>query len=169
MCLCECVWAGCGQRLRPLLSDLAFSSVGASRWSFSLVLASLRWLALSLGSPPPPKKKQNLQTCLVNTSSWDSASKVLQGRGDESVLLLILSGGPDRRTGGGRGRQGEAGVSGFEWTPGSLLTSIHLQCEMQFTGCGGRDDGIRIQVIHRKISTQAFPSRKGRLLHPETS
>lgn len=35
MCVCVCVWAECGQRLRPLLSDEAFSSVGASRWPFS--------------------------------------------------------------------------------------------------------------------------------------
>lgn len=65
-------------------------------------LASLRWLALSLGSP----EKQNLRTCLPNMSSWDSAvSEVLQGRGDESVLLLILSGGPDGQTEGGRGQR----------------------------------------------------------------
>lgn len=75
------------------------------------VPASLRWLALSLGSP----KQQNLRTCLLNTSSWDSASEVLQGSRDESVLLLVLSGEPDRRR--------EAGVSGFE----RCSKSIHLQ------------------------------------------
>lgn len=86
----------------PPLSDQAFSSVGESRWPFSR--PSLAPLGCDVTHLP---RKQNLRTCLPNTRSWDSAaSEVLQGRGDESVLLLILSGGPDTRR--------EAGVSGFE-------------------------------------------------------
>lgn len=44
---CVCV---CGQRLRRHLSDQAFSSV-VSLGGLLAGLASLRWLALSLGSP----------------------------------------------------------------------------------------------------------------------
>lgn len=106
----------CGQRLRHDPSDRAFSSAGESRWPFSR--PSLAPLARAVTRLP---RKLNLRTCLPNMSSWDSAvSEVLQGRGDESVLLLILSGGPDGRR--------EAGVSGFEGTL-TLLQITHLQKE----------------------------------------
>lgn len=113
----------CGQRLRHDPSDQAFSSAGESRWPFSrpsfapLARAVTRLL-----------RKQNLRTCLPNMSSWDSVvSEVLYGRGDESVLLLILSGGPDGRR--------EAGVSGFERAL-TLLQITHLQQENgSFRGC----------------------------------
>lgn len=106
----------------PPLSDQAFSSVGESRWPFSR--PSLAPLACAVTQLP---RKQNLRTCLPNTSSWDSAaSEVLQGRGDESVLLLILSGEPDTRR--------EAGVSGFEGTLTLLKINPPAAPKWQFSG-----------------------------------
>ncbi|TWW60422.1 hypothetical protein D4764_05G0005120 [Takifugu flavidus] len=107
--------------LAQLLSNSGLRAVCASNLDPSLALrlpASLAPLARAVTRLP---QKQNLRTCLPNMSSWDSAaSEVLQGRGDESVLLLVLSGGPDGRR--------EAGVSGFEGTLTSLQIT-HLQQE----------------------------------------
>lgn len=126
LCVCACVRAECGQRLRHLLSDQAFSSVGESRWPFSR--PSLAPLACAVTQLP---RKQNLRTCLPNTSSWDSAaSEVLQGSGDESVLLLILSGGPGTRR--------EAGVGGFEGTLALLTTNPPAAPKRQFSGVSTR-------------------------------